>query len=94
MSWRSTLLGIVSSAPLISSASSLETAYVSNQWDDPGVLYYYLCRIIIGLGMPNFKGPCLAMICMTISKVNSGSLIQPESRETEVPLFHSSCPES
>lgn len=60
MSWRSTLLGLVISAPLKSSASSSESAYISNQWKDPGVLYYYLyVELLLGLAC-RFQG---AMSC-------------------------------
>lgn len=61
MSWRSTLLGVVTSAPLKPSASSSESAYISNQWDDPGVLYYYFYVELLLLGLAcRFQG---AMSC-------------------------------
>lgn len=60
MSWRSTLLGVVTSAELNPLASSLESAYVSNQRSDSGVLYYYFyVGLLLGLAC-RFQG---AMSC-------------------------------
>lgn len=97
MSWRSTLLNVVTSAPPKPSASSLESAYVSNQRSDYRVLYYgvlFLCRIIIGHGTPISRGHVLQRHAWQFPRSNSGSLIQSIFSGTEVPIFHSSCPES